>query len=91
MLKSLYLGPINKFANEKQKELYLKPYTTGKKIGIKRVLQIVSRKINMKHLQIIKGALPCPNQEMARMLERLARSQKTWAIIGCSTELNRGI
>ena len=31
--KSLYLGPINKFANEKQKELYLKPYTTGKKIG----------------------------------------------------------
>jgi butyryl-CoA dehydrogenase len=30
---SLYLGPLNKFANEKQKELYIKPYTNGQKVG----------------------------------------------------------
>lgn len=30
---SLYLGPINKFGNDKQKEEFIKPFTTGEKIG----------------------------------------------------------
>lgn len=30
---SLYLGPLNKFGNENQKEKYIKPFTSGKKIG----------------------------------------------------------
>lgn len=30
---SLYLGPINKFGNDKQKEEYITPFTTGEKIG----------------------------------------------------------
>lgn len=30
---SLYLGPIEKFGNEKQKDKYIKPFTNGTKIG----------------------------------------------------------
>ncbi|XP_058790347.1 short-chain specific acyl-CoA dehydrogenase, mitochondrial isoform X2 [Phymastichus coffea] len=30
---SLYLGPIDKFGNEKQKEKYIRPFTSGDKIG----------------------------------------------------------
>jgi len=30
---SLYLGPINKFGNDKQKEEYIRPFTNGEKIG----------------------------------------------------------
>lgn len=30
---SLYLGPINKFGNDKQKEEFIKPFTTGDPIG----------------------------------------------------------
>lgn len=30
---SLYLGPINKFGNEKQKEKFITPFTNGEKIG----------------------------------------------------------
>ncbi|XP_060841005.1 short-chain specific acyl-CoA dehydrogenase, mitochondrial [Rhopalosiphum padi] len=30
---SLYLGPINKFGNDKQKEEYIRPFTSGEKIG----------------------------------------------------------
>lgn len=30
---SLYLGPINKFGNDKQKEEFIKPFTTGEKVG----------------------------------------------------------
>lgn len=33
MKKSLYLGPIEKYANEKQKELFITSFTNGKKIG----------------------------------------------------------
>jgi butyryl-CoA dehydrogenase len=32
-LKSLYLGPILKYGNEKQKEKFIKPFTKGDKIG----------------------------------------------------------
>jgi len=30
---SLYLGPIYKFGNDQQKEEYIRPFTTGEKIG----------------------------------------------------------
>lgn len=30
---SLYLGPINKFGNDKQKEEFITPFTSGQKIG----------------------------------------------------------
>lgn len=30
---SLYLGPINKFGNDKQKKEFITPFTTGEKIG----------------------------------------------------------
>ncbi|KAF5290128.1 hypothetical protein FQA39_LY14909 [Lamprigera yunnana] len=30
---SLYLGPINKWGNEKQKEKYIRPFTDGTKVG----------------------------------------------------------
>jgi len=30
---SLYLGPINKFGNDQQKEEFIRPFTTGEKIG----------------------------------------------------------
>lgn len=30
---SLYLGPINKFGTDQQKEEFIKPFTNGDKIG----------------------------------------------------------
>jgi len=30
---SLYLGPINKFGNDQQREEFIRPFTTGEKIG----------------------------------------------------------
>lgn len=30
---SLYLGPIYKFGNDKQKEQFISPFTNGQKIG----------------------------------------------------------
>lgn len=30
---SLYIGPLLKFGNDKQKEEYLRPFTNGRKIG----------------------------------------------------------
>lgn len=30
---SLYLGPINKFGNDQQKEEFIKPFTNGDKVG----------------------------------------------------------
>ena len=30
---SLYIAPVMKFANDAQKEIYLKPYSTGSQIG----------------------------------------------------------
>lgn len=30
---SLYLGPINQFGNDQQKEEFIRPFTTGEQIG----------------------------------------------------------
>lgn len=58
---SLYLGPINKFGNDKQKEEFITPFTNGEKIGCFGLSEPgkLNNKYIYKLINIILGFVLC--------------------------------
>lgn len=67
---SLYLGPIQYFGNNEQKEKYITPFTNGENVYGILIQQYFSYYIN-DLLYFRLAVLHCQNQEMALMLEQL--------------------
>lgn len=52
---SLYLGPIYKFGNDKQKEEFIRPFTNGQKIGCFALSEPGNK------IDVFLESIPCEN------------------------------